>query len=74
ELDNFSMDKTSLEIQNSPYSPLLQEHDHDEEIMCDNEDIIYDSDTDTDSVDSEDFCGASFEDAINDIINKHISQ
>ncbi|CAG8633608.1 4050_t:CDS:2 [Funneliformis caledonium] len=74
ELDYFSIDETSLEIQNSSYSPLLQELDHNEEIMSDNEDIIYGSDTDTDSVDSEDFCGASFEDAVNDIINEHIPQ
>ncbi|CAG8676846.1 13395_t:CDS:2 [Funneliformis caledonium] len=64
--------ETSLEIQNSPYSPLLQELDYDEEIMSDNENIIYGLDTDIDSVDSEDFRRASFEDAVNDMINEHI--
>ncbi|CAG8617816.1 6400_t:CDS:1, partial [Funneliformis mosseae] len=41
--------------------------------MNDNEDIIYGSDTDIDLVDSEDFCEASFEDAVNDMIDEHIS-
>ncbi|CAG8661270.1 15339_t:CDS:2 [Funneliformis caledonium] len=74
ELDNFSIDETSLEIQNSPYSPLLQVLDHDEKIMSDTEVIIYSLDTDTDLVDSEDFCEASFEDAVNDMIDEHILQ